>query len=94
MKRPLVSLKEFDQAIEDLQVLAKKIRDTVPPGAFISPHEVVGMCQGQLMKLSIEADDSLYTASTDKARERMLRYAYGLIFGAASMDACDKINLK
>lgn len=89
-ERPVVSLDAFDKAVRDLQDIVPKIRIAAGAGAFVCPHEIVGMAVGQLNKLSIAADKSLYSDDAAETKERCLKFAYGLIFAAASMDVISK----
>lgn len=90
IQRPPVSEEDFKKAVYDLMVIAPEIREKSGDGAFVCPHEIVGMAVGQLNKLSVAADASLYSDDGEESRIRCLKFAYGLIFAAASMDVVSR----
>lgn len=55
-------------------------------GIFTHPHEIVGCMYGQLLKLSVAADESIYTGELADFRERCWKTLMAIFMGVMSAD--------
>lgn len=84
--RPEVALTDFDRSVKEIQSMAPEIRIAAGPGAFLHPHEILGCVEDQRSKLVAAVTQSVYSNDTTAVKKRCLKFAYALIFAAASMD--------
>ena len=61
-------------------------------GIFCHPHEVVGCMLGQLIKLSIAADASIYTGDLADFRKRCVKTLFAMFCGTMSTDKLTELR--
>lgn len=86
LDRPEISVDVFNSAIAELQAMAPVIREEAGPGAFLHPHEILGCATDQMAKLTAVTTQAVYTEDPTEVKKRCLKFAYALLFAAASLD--------
>ena len=84
--RPTITIADVDALYLQLRDLLTNHLGTVGDGSFMHPHEIVGCMHGQLHKLSVAADATLYSDNLDDFEERCMKTLLAIMCGAASVE--------
>ena len=61
-------------------------------GIFTHPHEITGCMYGQLRKLSIAADESIYSGELDDFKERCRKTMMAILMAMASVEKLKELR--
>ena len=84
-ERPKLNIEDVDKVLNMIRARISHHLNKYGDGIFMHPHELVGCMYGQLMKLSVVADDSIYHGELKDFEERCRKTLLAMIIGTASV---------
>jgi len=85
MQRNKVTNADMSQILTELSEYFPHHLQEYGDGTFVHPHELVGCSFGQLLKLSAQADETVYSQDTTEFEKRCMKAAVPLLFAIASV---------